>query len=77
MFAAKVPQVITHEKILVDCDAEFKEFVSARDSEFPAFRESGAVIGNVLGCNRHERNSGPHEIKMEAVQVGRPRLCPG
>jgi uncharacterized protein YecE (DUF72 family) len=27
LFAAKVPQVITHEKVLVDCDAEFKQFV--------------------------------------------------
>lgn len=27
VFAAKVPQVITHEKVLVDCDAEWKEFL--------------------------------------------------
>ncbi len=27
VFAAKVPQVITHEKVLVDCDAEFDEFI--------------------------------------------------
>src|SRR6202521_3129306 len=27
VFAAKVPQVITHEKVLVDCDTEFKQFV--------------------------------------------------
>jgi uncharacterized protein YecE (DUF72 family) len=27
VFAAKVPQVITHEKILVNCEAEFEEFV--------------------------------------------------
>jgi uncharacterized protein YecE (DUF72 family) len=31
LFAAKVPQIITHEKVLVDCDAEFKEFVSTMD----------------------------------------------
>jgi uncharacterized protein YecE (DUF72 family) len=31
LFAAKVPQVITHEKVLVDCDAEFKEFVQTMD----------------------------------------------
>ena len=31
MFAAKVPQVITHEKVLVDCDAEFKQFVEVMD----------------------------------------------
>jgi uncharacterized protein YecE (DUF72 family) len=27
VFALKVPQQITHEKVLVDCDAEFSEFV--------------------------------------------------
>jgi uncharacterized protein YecE (DUF72 family) len=31
IFAAKVPQVITHEKVLVDCDAEFKQFVATID----------------------------------------------
>ena len=29
VFAAKVPQVITHEKVLVDCEAEFKQFMEA------------------------------------------------
>src|SRR5690348_17640543 len=32
VFAAKIPKVITHEKMLVDCDAEFKEFVETMDS---------------------------------------------
>ncbi len=27
VFAAKVPQVVTHEKVLVNCEAEFDEFV--------------------------------------------------
>jgi uncharacterized protein YecE (DUF72 family) len=31
VFAAKVPQVITHEKVLVDCDAEFNQFMEAMD----------------------------------------------
>src|SRR5882757_3761672 len=31
VFAAKVPQVITHEKVLVDCDDEFKQFVDVMD----------------------------------------------
>src|SRR6266566_277240 len=31
VFAAKVPQVITHEKVLVDCDADFKQFVETMD----------------------------------------------
>ena len=32
LFAAKVPQVITHDKMLVDCDAEFRQFVEVMDS---------------------------------------------
>jgi uncharacterized protein YecE (DUF72 family) len=32
LFAAKVPQIITHEKVLVDCDAEFKQFVDVMDT---------------------------------------------
>jgi len=27
----EVPQVITHEKVLLDCEAEFKEFVDTMD----------------------------------------------
>ena len=31
IFAVKVPQVITHDKALVDCDVEFEEFVKTVD----------------------------------------------
>ena len=31
IFAAKVPQVITHDKVLVDCDAEWKEFLDTME----------------------------------------------
>jgi uncharacterized protein YecE (DUF72 family) len=31
IFCVKVPQVITHDKALVDCDAEFEEFVETMD----------------------------------------------
>ena len=31
LFAAKVPQVITHEKALADCDEDFAEFLKAMD----------------------------------------------
>lgn len=31
VFAAKVPQVITHEKVLVDCDTDFRQFMEAMD----------------------------------------------
>jgi uncharacterized protein YecE (DUF72 family) len=31
VFAAKVPQIITHEKVLVDCEPEFDEFIGRMD----------------------------------------------
>ena len=50
VFAAKVPQVITHEKVLVDCEAEFDEFIGRMDLlddklgplllQFPYFNKS-------------------------------------
>jgi uncharacterized protein YecE (DUF72 family) len=32
IFSAKIPQVITHEKVLVGCNAEFDSFLNAMDS---------------------------------------------
>jgi len=32
LFAAKVPQVITHEKVLVDCDEELAQFLKTMDA---------------------------------------------
>jgi uncharacterized protein YecE (DUF72 family) len=31
IFSVKIPQIITHDKALVDCDAEFEEFVNTMD----------------------------------------------
>ena len=31
IFSVKVPQTITHDKVLVDCDAEFSEFLETMD----------------------------------------------
>jgi uncharacterized protein YecE (DUF72 family) len=31
IFCVKIPQVITHDKVLVDCDSEFEEFVKTMD----------------------------------------------
>jgi uncharacterized protein YecE (DUF72 family) len=55
VFAVKVPQDITHEKILVDCDAEMKEFVRVMDLlgdklgpmllQFPYFNRSVFTAG--------------------------------
>jgi uncharacterized protein YecE (DUF72 family) len=45
--SVKIPQVVTHERVLVDCDSEFEEFVKTMDIlgpklgpmvfQFPAF----------------------------------------
>ena len=32
IFAAKVPNIITHEKVLVDCEADLKEFLTTMDA---------------------------------------------
>ena len=50
IFAAKVPQIVTHEKCLRDCDTEFREFVSVMEIlgpklgpmllQFPYFNQS-------------------------------------
>jgi uncharacterized protein YecE (DUF72 family) len=55
IFAVKVPQVITHEKVLVDCDAELKQFVDTMDLlggklgpmvfQFPYFNRSVFTSG--------------------------------
>jgi len=55
IFAVKVPQVITHEKVLVDCDDDFKHFVETMDLlgtklgpmllQFPYFNRSVFTSG--------------------------------
>jgi uncharacterized protein YecE (DUF72 family) len=55
IFAVKVPQQVTHEKILVDCDADFKHFVDTMDLfgeklgpmllQFPYFNRSVFTAG--------------------------------
>jgi uncharacterized protein YecE (DUF72 family) len=55
IFAVKVPQAITHEKILADCEAEFMEFVHTMDIlreklgpvllQFPYFNRSVFTSG--------------------------------
>ena len=56
IFAVKVPQVITHEKVLVDCDADFEHFVETMDLlgaklgpmllQFPYFNRSVFTAGS-------------------------------
>jgi uncharacterized protein YecE (DUF72 family) len=38
LFCVKVPQIVTHEKVLVDCDSEFEEFVKTME-----------ILGSKLG----------------------------
>jgi uncharacterized protein YecE (DUF72 family) len=55
IFAVKVPKLITHEKILADCDADFKHFVDTMDLlgdklgpmllQFPYFNRSVFTSG--------------------------------
>ncbi|MBZ5526996.1 MAG: DUF72 domain-containing protein [Acidobacteriia bacterium] len=55
VFAAKVPQIITHEKMLVDCGEELKQFLGVMDLlgekrgpllfQFPYFNKSKFVNG--------------------------------
>lgn len=55
LFAAKVPRVITHDKVLLDCDQEFDEFVDRMDIlddklgpmllQFPYFNKSAFKSG--------------------------------
>src|SRR5277367_3088890 len=55
IFAAKVPQEITHEKVLLDCDEELKEFVRVMELlgdklgpmlfQFPYFNRSTFTSG--------------------------------
>jgi uncharacterized protein YecE (DUF72 family) len=40
IFSVKVPQTITHDKVLVDCDADFSEFLETMD-----------ILGPKLGPN--------------------------
>jgi uncharacterized protein YecE (DUF72 family) len=56
LIAAKVPQQITHEKCLVDCDSEFSEFISTMDLlgdklgpllfQFPYFDKDAFATGD-------------------------------
>lgn len=58
IFAAKVPQIITHEKVLLDCEKEFEEFVDTMDLlddklgplllQFPYFKETDFSAGDFL-----------------------------
>jgi uncharacterized protein YecE (DUF72 family) len=58
IFAVKVPQAVTHEKLLVDCEAEFDEFVQ----QMKLLREKlGPLLFQFPHFNKYEFN-GPDEF---------------
>jgi hypothetical protein len=61
VFAAKVPQVITHEKVLVDSEAEFKEFAETMD----------LLIVKISGCFAKKN----HEIALWDSQTQNKPGC--
>jgi uncharacterized protein YecE (DUF72 family) len=79
VFSVKVPQTITHDKVLVDCDAEIAEFLETMDIlgdklgpiifQFPFF-SSAAVLG--LRSFAYPCRTG----EVDSAQDGRPgRQC--
>lgn len=76
LFAAKVPQVVTHEKLLVGCEAELEEFLSAMEGlgdrlgpllfQFRYFRKGEMALRDFLG------RLGP---LLDRLPRGRPRLA--
>ncbi len=51
IFAAKVPQVVTHEKVLVDCEEEFDEFVDRMNL---LHEKLGPLLLQFPWFNKHE-----------------------
>lgn len=78
-FAAKVPQVVTHQKVLVDCDNEFTEFVERMNGlkeklgpllmQFPHFNKYEFKTGADFLEQRHCRDA----ITAEAYMVSSAR----
>jgi uncharacterized protein YecE (DUF72 family) len=79
IFSVKVPQVITHEKILVDCDAEFEQFVDTMDIldeklgpmvfQFPYFNRTAFKSGEeFLARLKAFFKKLPHDYKF-AVEI--------
>lgn len=79
IFAAKVPQTITHEKVLKGCEAEFEQFVKTMDAlgdklgpmllQFPYFnRKAFKSVGEFLALLRSFLNKVPKNYKF-AVEI--------
>ena len=51
IFAAKIPQVVTHEKVLLDCEAKFDEFI---DRMGPLGEKLGPLVLQFRWFNKYE-----------------------
>ena len=51
IFAAKVPQIVTHDKVLKDCEAEFDEFI---DRMYLLREKRGPLVLQFPWFNKHE-----------------------
>jgi hypothetical protein len=82
IFAAKVPQIITHEKVLMDCDAEAGEFLAAMDLlgeklgpllfQFPWFPDkppSPATATTPVGTSRERNAETCHETHSHLTTI--------
>jgi uncharacterized protein YecE (DUF72 family) len=73
IFAAKVPQIVTHEKVLHNCDAEFDEFI-----------ERMKLLGEKLGpllfqfphFNKYECNGPDEFVRRLGLFLGRVKDLP-
>jgi uncharacterized protein YecE (DUF72 family) len=73
VFAAKVPQVVTHEKVLANCDAEFREFLDRMNG---LKEKQGPLLLQFPRFNKFEfRTSGDFLERLNRFLAGAPTAC--
>jgi len=63
VFAAKIPQVITHEKVLKNCDAEFEEFL---DTIAGLKEKLGPLVFQFPSFGKFDLNRSEFEARLRA-----------
>lgn len=86
VFAAKIPQVITHDKVLVDCVAELNEFIEVMDNlreklgpllfQFPYFKKEVLDAPAFLGRLRPFLKTLPRDHKFALEVRNKQWLAP-
>jgi hypothetical protein len=79
IFSLKIPRTITHEKVLVDCDKEFEEFIGAAKvlgeklgpMVFPEPQLSSVLVQVVLRSVFDDWNDDESASPWAAVSLGR------